>query len=421
MSPSPVATTAYIALHDLKPGHSDTINCLRFSPGGDLLASGGDDCALMLWSVDDGRMLFRVLFKSNVSALVWHPIYPDTLIVGCDDGRVFSVHEFSLANSVQRDIQLSVRSNVHSMAYDQSSRYLALSLGREVHLTREEQRDEYAMSIKMPAPAGAPEEDQGERRLRAMSLHFRAKGKELIVSYLFDGVICFDTTSHAVLWKIDPSPQTLNIGSSALSPLGNNLALHNIFTGVNVYYTGAGDDRVLLKRYNHNKTPQSRSRVQVAYAMNGQRLVCGTTTGDVCVWMVESGQIFQELMHDGEISLPCYTISRGNHLYIAAGSARLGQDTYIRLWRASVTGTCVPFPTLPCMLLIFLQDAKPAEAFEIITPVGELVESVNVRAICWDVEPLTHASHRISERSCGCTSCLYVPWRAFVSYRSWLS
>ncbi|KAI9068142.1 WD40 repeat-like protein [Trametes sanguinea] len=356
MAPTPVATSAYVPAHQLTAGHSDTVYCLRFSPDGNFLASGGDDCALIIWSVSEGRMLFRILFRSPVSAILWHPMYAESLIVGCDDGRVLSLHEFSLSHSVQRDIQIGVRSEVHSMAYDSTTRYLALSLGNEVHLTREEARDEYTMTVKLPPPGPDDEiagERQAEQRLRAMGVHFRAHGKELIVSYLAHGIFCYDTATHTPLWRIRPSGDTPNIGSSVISPMGNNLAVYNFVSGVDVYNVGAGE-KSLLKSYKLSKPPQSLHKVQVAYAMNGQRLVCGTTTGDVCVWLVENAQFYQLLNHSVR-----QTMSRDNLLYIATGSAGQGQGTYIMLWRGAAS------------------DAKPATLYEITTPVGELVESVN--------------------------------------------
>ncbi|OSD00154.1 WD40 repeat-like protein [Trametes coccinea BRFM310] len=351
MTPTPITTSAYVPTHHLTAGHSDTVYCLRFSPDGKFLASGGDDCALIIWSVAEGRVLFRILFRSPVSAILWHPMYAESLIVGCDDGRVLSLHEFSLSHSVQRDIQIGVRSEVHSMAYDSTTRYLALSLGNEVHLTREEARDEYTMTVKLPSPGPDDEiagERQADQRLRAMGVHFRAKGKELIVSYLAHGIF----------------------GSSVISPMGNNLAVYNFVSGVDVYNVGAGE-KSLLKSYKLSKPPQSLHKVQVAYAMNGQRLVCGTTTGDVCVWLVENTQFYQLLNHTDHIVMAvdfCQTMGRDNYLYIATGSAGQGQGTYIMLWRAV---------TSEALILIVRIDAKPGTLYEITTPVGELVESVN--------------------------------------------
>ena len=52
--------------------------------------------------------------------------------------------------------------------------------------------DEYTMTVKLPSPGPDDEiagERQADQRLRAMGVHFRAKGKELIVSYLAHGIL----------------------------------------------------------------------------------------------------------------------------------------------------------------------------------------------------------------------------------------
>lgn len=94
MSSFPIS--AYVELHKLKGGHSDTINCVAFSPNGAYLASGGDDYALVIWNVSQGRQLYRTLFRSSVDYIIWHPTLPDTVIIGCSNGTLQQFHEFSL-------------------------------------------------------------------------------------------------------------------------------------------------------------------------------------------------------------------------------------------------------------------------------------------------------------------------------------
>jgi protein HIRA/HIR1 len=38
-------------VYDLQSGHSSTVNCVRFSPSGQYLASGGDDQLVIIWSL----------------------------------------------------------------------------------------------------------------------------------------------------------------------------------------------------------------------------------------------------------------------------------------------------------------------------------------------------------------------------------
>ena len=88
-------SSAYIELHTFTGGHSDTINFLSFSPDGDYLASCGDDQSVIVWKTDEGRLLYRVLFKSKVDRVIWHPVSPATLVVGCENGYLYQLHDFS--------------------------------------------------------------------------------------------------------------------------------------------------------------------------------------------------------------------------------------------------------------------------------------------------------------------------------------
>ena len=88
-------TSAYVEVHTLDGGHSDTVNYLSFSSDGTYLASCSDDHSLIVWHIAEGRLLYRVLFKSKVDRVIWHPGYPATLVVGCDNGYLYQLHEFS--------------------------------------------------------------------------------------------------------------------------------------------------------------------------------------------------------------------------------------------------------------------------------------------------------------------------------------
>ncbi len=88
-------SSAYVELHTLTGGHSDTVNSLSFSPDGVYLASCGDDQSLIVWKVEEGRLLYRVVFKSKVDRVLWNSNSPATIIVGCDNGYLYQLHDIS--------------------------------------------------------------------------------------------------------------------------------------------------------------------------------------------------------------------------------------------------------------------------------------------------------------------------------------
>lgn len=227
MASSNFSTTAYIEVHTLTKGHSDTINSLAYSKDGVHLASGGDDNLVIIWNAQKAQLLYRLAFESAVDCVIWHPVHPETVIVGLGTGYLFQLHDFSLVrrelmysvtlryNFVQRnhqrhDIHLGVRSTVHCMDYDVQSQCLAIGMGEEVHITHEKARststlcyaiemclhwcifkDVYEGDIVLPSPVNRVDQDADfDDRLRAVALQFHHKdNSHLIVSYIAHGVM----------------------------------------------------------------------------------------------------------------------------------------------------------------------------------------------------------------------------------------
>ncbi|KAI0701429.1 WD40-repeat-containing domain protein [Cerioporus squamosus] len=332
--------SAYVELHALTGGHSDTVNHLSFSPDGLYLASCSDDQSLIIWNVPEGRMLYRALFKSKVDRSIWHPLYPETVLVGCDNGYLYQLHEFSPAGGERTQIELGVRSTIHCLAYDGSIRCLAVGLGMDVYVTREQSGNRRDNTRQLPVPR-----DVGDRenRLQPVNVHFLKSGEQLLASYLAHGIICWDTRSQTTLWTQPASPtdQSTNVangrGSSALSPLGDDIAVYNVVDGVDIYgiKSGGGIRRKPKRILKYPRVPRTKHAVQVTYIIDGRGIVCGTTTGDVCVWDTANGEVYQVLNHDkDEIVQAVSGVARGKYSYVATATVDKGQSTYIKVWRA---------------------------------------------------------------------------------------
>jgi WD40 repeat protein len=83
-SPYSVLTTLY--------GHTNSVNVIRSSPDGKHLASGGDDGTIIIYSTKTWKAVKRYGNLSPVTALAWHPTIPSTIIFGCKNGDVQTVH-----------------------------------------------------------------------------------------------------------------------------------------------------------------------------------------------------------------------------------------------------------------------------------------------------------------------------------------
>ncbi|OBZ65024.1 hypothetical protein A0H81_14977 [Grifola frondosa] len=222
-------------------------------------------------------------------------------MVGCRGGKLFQLHDFSLTSVETHAIRLGVSGAIYCLAYDTTTKCLAIGMGSEVHITHERNPNEYTGDIKIPTPPSlAYTEPDTDGRLRAVTLQFYNEGTSLIVSYLAHGIVCWDIGTRTQLWSIIPPSGTPNIGSSALSPDRSSIIIHNVQEGLHLYSIGyLKNQSPILRNYKFEAAPRKKYRLQVAYLHQGQAVVCGTTTGNVCIWETASGDIFQLLPHNG--------------------------------------------------------------------------------------------------------------------------
>nr|VWO95111.1 Transcriptional repressor rco-1 [Ganoderma boninense] len=191
MANSNFQTSAYIELHTLTKGHSDTINSLAFSRDGVHLASGGDDHLVIIWNAQNAQLLYRLVFESAVDCVIWHPVHPETVIIGLETGYLFQLRDFSLHAHQRHDIHLGVRSAVHCMDYSVRSQCLAIGMGEEVHITREKAQNVYEGDIVLPSPPNREDPPLNfDDRMRAVAVQFLQKeDSHLVVSYLAHGIM----------------------------------------------------------------------------------------------------------------------------------------------------------------------------------------------------------------------------------------
>lgn len=71
--------------------HSDVVNCMAFSPGGEMLATGSSDGAVVLWSTATGHALHMIRGNSAVLSLCWNEVNNSELYIGYASGLLVNV------------------------------------------------------------------------------------------------------------------------------------------------------------------------------------------------------------------------------------------------------------------------------------------------------------------------------------------
>ncbi|KAH9920711.1 uncharacterized protein B0H18DRAFT_1121803 [Fomitopsis serialis] len=258
------------------------------------------------------------------------------------------------------DVRLGVKGPVHFLQYDADVSCLAAAIGPEVHVTKEQDKDMYTGGLRLASPpplaaaASTSRDDDEERdtRLRVTGIHFSRKGRVIIVSYVAHGII----QARATLARRSTEDAPM-IASSALSPDCKQLMAYHLQKGLRRYTVTTYFAKHSRCKYEFDEQQTSRLSLQMSFLHGGKAIVCGTTTGKVCIWDVETGELYQKLPHDTDTVQAVAAHQTGAFSYIATGSSGTGQRTYIKIWRARnnerTEGTS--------------PDGPMAEAFDVLT------------------------------------------------------
>ncbi|KAG1741941.1 hypothetical protein EDB19DRAFT_1827875 [Suillus lakei] len=271
------------------------------------------------------------LCNSPVNVVFWHPKLADVVIIGCEDGTLSQLANFRVNDFTRRHFDLGVEGAMHCLDYDMHLGCFAISISHHIYVVRESPDfKRLEVAFKLPPPADAGESEQHDKHrcpIRARGLHFYDKGKVLIVCYLHHGIIAWKVDPMTQIWRLWPKDAPL-IGSSAISPEIKALVVQTMHNGLFMFLIGCSRPS---RKFNLPGRINEEGRVlQVLFLSAGAKAICSGSTGEVCIWDMTSGEVFQTLLHGGDVIQSLADDSS----YIATASSEKGQNTCIQIWHA---------------------------------------------------------------------------------------
>ncbi|KAI0067493.1 hypothetical protein BV25DRAFT_1795450, partial [Artomyces pyxidatus] len=192
-----------------------------------------------------------------------------------------------------------------------------------------------------------PPMSQAPKPATARSVHFIDAGRTLIVGYLDSKeIVAWTISPWTKLWchKLNTRMQVhhpslidsyilipiLASGSTAWSSGTRTLIASNLLNGIEIFHI---NDRLTWVRKLEFKIRANYIK-QVAFGQQGSLVVSGSDSGEVVLWKVDSGAVFQTLRHgSGHLtSLKCHSPQNGSHR-IASGSSDIENSFYtVKVW-----------------------------------------------------------------------------------------
>ncbi|KAH9923240.1 WD40-repeat-containing domain protein [Fomitopsis serialis] len=316
--------------YDLKfsfSGHVGSINCLSFSPDGQYLATGSDDRTVFVHDCSSGIEVHKLVGDAPVTSLSWHPKHGMWLFIGYGHGSLVFA-DLAAHQPVGYKFPVQDDSPIEALSFDVDSEMLAVCHANRVLLWREMNRDYWTYVCSLPSPAGIVDVSAPESPVAPRSCHWSKSGRtaSLVVSYAHHGIICWDATASAVIWRI--SPRNGPTGRSSLAPDGGRLAIHNIADGFDLYEV---HPRKRIRTFKY--TPTHHVTLPVLFIHGGTALLMGSDAGRVSICDVGTTLPVQVLRHESDV-IQAMASFEGETRLIATGSSEMGDHTYVKLWTA---------------------------------------------------------------------------------------
>ncbi|KAH9909426.1 WD40-repeat-containing domain protein [Epithele typhae] len=314
-------------------GHSDAVIAVTFSQNGDLVASGGLDGRVCVWSVADGTLRYVFSGKSAILSLLWLDTSNDQMVCGMENGTIaflsitstiikldgFWAHDYPVE-------RLAVKGNcMASGAHEQVKIWSRVGA---------HSWDEKALLDPPPRSACTTNQD-----VIVTSLHWTSSFDSpslLLVTYMSHGIVLFDGRTGSRLHMM-PVPGL--IADAHLSPDHTLLAVSNLLNGFELFLVDKPGEIEPL--FSVNQDVSARRPLPVRFLHKGTAFLGGTSQGKINIWSVYT-RLKQTLSLPGKHTgsrYPAHYDNSTDSFVIVTGLFRLGVPCPIILWKAQEART----------------------------------------------------------------------------------
>ncbi|KAF5313627.1 hypothetical protein D9611_010066 [Ephemerocybe angulata] len=284
---------------ELEGVHQARVKWLEFSPISPHLASGDDAGLLVVWDIRTGQAITTLGLKGGISVIAWDQNKRDRLFAGLDKGDVLVIDSFKTPyHSAKTGV---IGAPVHAITTSSNGR-LAWAIGSEVHIACEMRGGSWVTVDILPAPVLHGNRQITDQPIRPRSLHFHKRSSQLIVSYLYHGIVCWDLSTSIQLWDIPPTTSQPTIGYSVTLPDISTLVISDMATGAVAYSL---KDRKVVGKLNLQLQGERNVPIVVAALRGTSRAICGNHDGSVSVWDVAHDEMSQRLHHAADGLVQC--------------------------------------------------------------------------------------------------------------------
>ncbi|KAF6751278.1 WD40-repeat-containing domain protein [Ephemerocybe angulata] len=319
--------------------HKAPINCLTFSDDG-YLASGDDDGTLLITeaeaAIDEGGVAEvpdRYHFIDSITALLWMPGH--CILVGLANCEL---HFLSLKNdqsyilnvkpSEYEDLEKAWKDSmqINSLAFDESTDRVAVAIGIWLTVFRLNEPIAKRLSIRplsdIDWKAAVPAKGLSSE---VRSLHFLPEGKGLLVTYLEEGIRCYDLSTCTEVWHV--LARSYRIGRSAVDASGRYLVCSNLYDGLDIYDL---EERCHIRTIHDEPDLGNNVVIPVIFIEDDTHILSGTTRGKVPISSTTDSSYLVQLDHGRDV---IQSIAHLDGDYIATGGTNLvGGYAPVTLW-----------------------------------------------------------------------------------------